>query len=65
LVQHGMDSIVASQSTLVMEGLVGKTAETLYDKRGHRLVVKLKTKDFPIRDGALRRHRLTETTCEN
>jgi len=28
------------------EGLVGRTAETLFDKKGHRLIVKLKTKDF-------------------
>lgn len=28
------------------EGLVGRTTETLFDKKGHRLIVKLKTKDF-------------------
>lgn len=28
------------------EGLVGRPAETLFDKRGARLIVKLKTKDF-------------------
>jgi recombination protein RecA len=28
------------------EGLVGRTAEALFDKRGHRLMVKLKTRDF-------------------
>lgn len=28
------------------EGIVGRPAETLFDKRGHRLIVKLKTKDF-------------------
>jgi ATP-dependent RNA circularization protein (DNA/RNA ligase family) len=28
------------------EGLVGRPVETLFDKRGHRLIVKLKTKDF-------------------
>ena len=28
------------------EGLVGRTIEPLFDKRGHRLIVKLKTKDF-------------------
>ncbi len=28
------------------EGLVGRPAEALFDKRGHRLIVKLKTKDF-------------------
>lgn len=28
------------------EGLVGKPAEALFDKKGHRLIIKLKTKDF-------------------
>ena len=28
------------------EGVVGRPAETLFDKKGHRLIVKLKTKDF-------------------
>ncbi len=28
------------------EGMVGRTAEPLFDKKGHRLIVKLKTKDF-------------------
>ena len=28
------------------EGLVGRPVETLFDKKGHRLIVKLKTKDF-------------------
>jgi len=28
------------------EGLVGRTAEALFDKKGHRLIVKLKTGDF-------------------
>ncbi len=30
------------------EGLVGRPAEALFDKKGHRLIVKLKTKDFPV-----------------
>lgn len=29
------------------EGLVGRPLEALFDKKGHRLIVKLKTKDFP------------------
>ena len=29
------------------EGLVGRPVEALFDKRGSRLIVKLKTKDFP------------------
>ena len=28
------------------EGMVGRPCETLFDKKGHRLIVKLKTKDF-------------------
>lgn len=28
------------------EGLVGRPEETLFDKKAHRLIVKLKTKDF-------------------
>jgi hypothetical protein len=28
------------------EGLVGRPLETLFDKKGHRLITKLKTKDF-------------------
>jgi hypothetical protein len=28
------------------EGLVGRPAEALFDKKGHRLIVKIKTKDF-------------------
>ena len=30
------------------EGLVGRPVETLFDKKGHRLIVKLKTKDFAV-----------------
>ena len=32
--------------TAEAEGLVGRPAEALFDKKGHRLIVKLKTKDF-------------------
>jgi len=32
--------------TAPAEGLVGRTAEPLFDKKGARLIVKLKTKDF-------------------
>lgn len=32
--------------TAKSEGLVGRPAETLFDKKGSRLIVKLKTKDF-------------------
>ena len=32
--------------TAPAEGLVGRPAECLFDKKGHRLITKLKTKDF-------------------
>lgn len=32
--------------TMQAEGLVGRPVEALFDKKGHRLIVKLKTKDF-------------------
>ncbi len=45
MVRNGLTSKCAEQSR-PMEGLVGRPLETLYDKKGHRLIVKLKTKDF-------------------
>lgn len=48
-VRLGFDSQVAKRNTsnlIDAEGIVGKTLEPLYDSRGHRLVIKLKTKDF-------------------
>lgn len=30
------------------EGLVGRPLEALFDKKGARLIVKLKTQDFPV-----------------
>ena len=30
------------------EGMVGRPCEALFDKKGSRLIVKLKTKDFPV-----------------
>lgn len=33
-------------SKVMAEGLVGRPEETLFDKKGARLIVKLKTKDF-------------------
>jgi hypothetical protein len=43
LVAEGVDSRIGSGKA---EGLVGRTSEPLFDSRGHRLIVKLKTKDF-------------------
>ena len=48
MVQRGFDSVVAAANgqKVAAEGLVGRTAEPLFDKKGARLIVKLKTKDF-------------------
>lgn len=48
-VKSGMNSIVAmedSGQTTKSEGIVARTIEPLFDKKGHRLIIKLKTKDF-------------------
>mgnify|MGYP001607305491 FL=1 len=51
MVRLGFDSRLQSghdgkNPKIKAEGLVGRTAEALFDKKGHRLIVKLKTKDF-------------------
>lgn len=48
MVQRGFESFVAAANgqKVPAEGLVGRTAEPLFDKKGARLIVKLKTKDF-------------------
>ena len=47
-VKEGFDSVVAEEegTPRKAEGLVGRTIEPLFDKRGRRLIIKLKTKDF-------------------
>ena len=45
-VRMGFLSRIAINPNKKAEGLVGRPAETLFDKRGNRLIVKLKTKDF-------------------
>lgn len=45
LVRRGFKSAIGGGKADA-EGLVGKPVEALFDKKGHRLVVKLKTKDF-------------------
>jgi hypothetical protein len=45
MVKEGFKSM-ASCSMFDAEGLVGRPIEALFDKKGHRLIVKLKTKDF-------------------
>ena len=44
-VRNGFQSALNS-GKMRAEGLVGRPAETLFDKKGARLIVKLKTKDF-------------------
>ena len=45
-VRLGFKSLAAEVSSKDAEGMVGRTREALFDKKGHRLIVKLKTKDF-------------------
>lgn len=48
-VREGVPSIVAEEENgkpAMAEGIVARPIETLFDKRGHRLIIKLKTKDF-------------------
>ncbi len=46
LVRKGFESRCAVVKGTMAEGLVGRPLETLFDKKGARLIVKLKTKDF-------------------
>lgn len=46
LVRQGFKSKCAINVAKNAEGLVGRPLETLFDKKGHRLITKLKTKDF-------------------
>jgi RNA ligase len=45
-VRAGFKSKCAVNAGKDAEGLVGRPLETLFDKKGHRLITKLKTKDF-------------------
>lgn len=48
-VKNGFESILAKENTgktIPAEGIVGRTCETLYDKKFNRMIIKLKTKDF-------------------
>lgn len=44
IVRHGFPSRLGTHAPA--EGLVGRPVEALFDKKGSRLIVKLKTKDF-------------------
>ena len=43
-VRYGFSSMLGEHPPA--EGMVGRTVEALFDKKGHRLIVKLKTRDF-------------------
>lgn len=45
MVRVGFPSLLGNGGARA-EGLVGRPGETLFDKKGHRLILKLKTKDF-------------------
>jgi hypothetical protein len=45
-VRAGFKSKAAVVTSKDAEGMVGRPLEALFDKKGHRLIVKLKTKDF-------------------
>jgi hypothetical protein len=45
-VRKGFKSKCAVNPNKDGEGLVGRPLETLFDKKGHRLITKIKTKDF-------------------
>ena len=46
MVRRGFKSRCAINPEKMAEGLVGRPLETLFDKKGHRLITKIKTKDF-------------------
>jgi hypothetical protein len=46
MVRYGFKSRCAVNLGKDAEGLVGRPLETLFDKKGHRVITKLKTKDF-------------------
>jgi hypothetical protein len=46
MVRWGFRSHTAVVASKMAEGMVGRPLEALFDKKGHRLIVKLKTKDF-------------------
>lgn len=49
MVRKGFDSLLAKEDTgeiMSAEGIVGRTIETLFDKKGSRIIIKLKTRDF-------------------
>jgi hypothetical protein len=51
------DGVVSKCATVIgtrAEGLVGRPVEALFDKKGHRLIVKLKTHDFGPRAAVAR-----------
>jgi hypothetical protein len=59
MVCKGFKSRCAVNPCKDAEGLVGRPLETLFDKKGHRLITKIKTRDFsydPLRSTQIPRH---------
>jgi hypothetical protein len=50
LVRVGFDTRLPGAQPGLAEGLIGRPCEALFDKKGHRLIIKLKTKDFATRE---------------
>ena len=46
MVRGGVSSKAAQDAGLIAEGIVARTRSPLFDNRGQRLIIKLKTKDF-------------------
>jgi len=49
MVKKGIPSVTAKEESgkdTMAEGIVGRTVEPLFDRRGKRIILKLKTKDF-------------------
>ena len=46
IVEHVKNPFQSRIGTMQAEGIVARPIETLFDKRGERLIIKLKTKDF-------------------
>lgn len=46
IVEHVRNPFASKIGTAISEGVVARPIETLFDKRGERVVIKLKTKDF-------------------
>lgn len=49
MVKGGLNSVCAKEDSGQIskaEGIVAKTVQPLFDNKGHRVIIKLKSKDF-------------------